>query len=235
MGKGMDADSGMADIVDVINELSQVPFDYTNRAKALKRITQLGRRALGSRACTLTSVSAANKLVEQLACDADDPDLERHLAGKRTRLGASANGDHLALELIAGGRFVEKYHLSDNGQGVANPRVAARYGLRALLAYRLQVGDETIGYFCHFSSTATPFSGAERKLVESSAVTRCSPSTSWSGTARSTARCPIWRRCPDSCWRRHRKSSCTRFPKPPAISWTCQPASSGGWMKRTTC
>lgn len=44
------------DLLRIFSALSEIPLLYTDKAKALKRITELCREAMGSHACTLALV-----------------------------------------------------------------------------------------------------------------------------------------------------------------------------------
>ena len=153
------------DLVQIFNSLSEIPLTCKDEPEALRRIAELGRRALRSQACTLTFVDLENKYLIQAASAGFDNSFEEYLVGKKTKLGSRTNGDTLDFELIAKGKVVELYGLQRDGQGVANTRVAQQYNLSAVLGYPLISEDRLIGYFNHFSSSGA-FSTEEKRIIE---------------------------------------------------------------------
>ena len=44
------------DLIQIIHALTEIPLQYTDRDQALQKLTELGRQAMGSHACTITHV-----------------------------------------------------------------------------------------------------------------------------------------------------------------------------------
>src|SRR5450631_3611667 len=121
-----DSDSQL-DLIEILARLSEVPFHAENQGKALYEIAELGRQALGSRVCTLTFVNLEEKRVEQVAC-AGVEEIAVHWGHKIVSLVAESTENRFDFELIARGQAIEKYDLQRDGQGVANPATAKKYG-----------------------------------------------------------------------------------------------------------
>lgn len=154
------------DLIEVFDSLSQIPLTYGEKELALKRITELGRQALSSHACTLIFVDLESRTLTQAACSGFDQNFEEHMGGKTIRLGEPRDGASVSFDIIREGKLIEKYDLQSGGSGLANPRTARRYDLRAGLCCPLKSNGRLVGYFNHFSSKSEPFSDHERRLLE---------------------------------------------------------------------
>ena len=154
------------DLIKIFSSLSAIPLTCKDKSKALKRITELGKEALGFHACTLVFVDLENKYLTQEACAGFDKDFEERMASRNINIGSLQDRCFLDLELIAKGKVVEKYDLQRDGQGVANPRTARRYNLNRVLSSPLKSDDRLIGYFNHFSSKPYEFTAADKNLLE---------------------------------------------------------------------
>ena len=94
------------DLIKIFSFLSEIPFACKDKRKALKGITELGREALGSHACTLVFVDLENKYLTQEACAGFDKDFEEYMAGRKINIGPLQDGcfvdfDLLSIALIA--------------------------------------------------------------------------------------------------------------------------------------
>ena len=154
------------DLSKIFSDLGEIPFREKDRNKALVSIAQLGRKAMRSHACTLVLVNLDEKFIEQVASAGFDSQFEQRLAGKRIPMGAPEGGCCIDLRLIAKGDLVERYDLERDGQGVANPRTAHRYSLRAVLGYPLRSEGRLVGYFNHFSSSTDSFTEHDKELLQ---------------------------------------------------------------------
>ncbi|MFQ5753107.1 MAG: GAF domain-containing protein, partial [bacterium] len=81
-------------------------------------------------------------------------------------MGPKTNGYFIDYDLVAKGEEVMRYNLQENGQGVANPKIARRYNLKSVLSYPLTSEGRLLGYLNHFSSESVPFSKSEKQLME---------------------------------------------------------------------
>jgi GAF domain-containing protein/signal transduction histidine kinase len=155
------------DLIEIFNSLSAIPLLHQEESEPLKSITDLGRQALGSHACTLTFVDLETKTLSQKACSSVNETFEKRMKTKPIRLGSlKEKGVFLDYELIRRGELVERYGLKESGQGIANPRTARKYNLSAILAYPLKWEERLVGYFNHFSATGSPFTEREKRLLE---------------------------------------------------------------------
>ncbi len=154
------------DLIEIFNSLSEVPLVCKDESEALKRITELGRQAMGSHACTLNYVNLEHMSLAQAACAGFDEEFEKHIAGREIRLGAASDGDFVDFDLLARGELVERYNLQSDGQGIANPKTARRYNLGSVIGYPLKSNGRLIGYFNHFSSSSEPFTPNQKRLLE---------------------------------------------------------------------
>lgn len=154
------------DLIKIFSSLSEIPLACKEKTKALRRITELGREALRSHACTLVFVDLDNKYLTQEACAGFDKGFEERMAGRKIHIGPLQHGCFLDSNLIAKGEVVETYALQRNGQGVANPKTAEKYNLNGVLSYPLKSNDRLIGYLNHFSSESFKFTEADKKLLE---------------------------------------------------------------------
>ena len=154
------------DLVELFIRLSAVPVEYADRRQALKRIAELGRQAMNATACTLSSVNLERRYLQQLACAGLDATYEAETADRKIPLGSRSEGNSLDYEQAARGELFECYGLQDDGQGIANPQVARRYGLDSALCCPLWYRNRLIGYFNVFSSGTTPFTDEDRRLAQ---------------------------------------------------------------------
>ncbi len=148
--------------LDLIAELSEIPSKYKDRNEVLQRITELGQRAMGSLACTLASVDLKSKQMKHIACASTNKEFERYMTGHEFDIGT---GTWVQFDLIEKGDVVERHELQDDGQGVADPKVARKYGLTSLVGYPLHFDEELFGYINFFSNDVRQFSSAEKQLM----------------------------------------------------------------------
>lgn len=141
-------------LVNVFSALTEIPLRYEEKADALKRIAELGMEARGSHACTLSFVNASERYLTQVACAGFDADYENRLKGKRVAFGSRKEACWIDYDLITRGKTLERYDLSSNGAGVANPHTAQRYQLCSVLCYPLKSDQKLIGYLNHFSNSS---------------------------------------------------------------------------------
>lgn len=158
-------DSFSLDLVKIFNSLSEIPLRYKDRDEALKKVTELGKQAMNSHACTLMSVDLDEGVATQVACTSDDEEFEKYLVGKQTYLGAKGN-QALNFQLLYNDKVIEEYDLKSDGKGVAKPEIARRFNLCSLLGYPLKSEGRLVGYINHFSSSAAHFTADEKKLLE---------------------------------------------------------------------
>jgi signal transduction histidine kinase/GAF domain-containing protein len=153
--------------LEVLAELNDVPFACTSRGEGLRRIAQLGRRSLGSHACTLTLVDLTNRYLAQEACDGFDEEFDRRMTGRRVKIGQPSDRRFLHWELAVRAELIERYNLHHDGGGIANPRVATHYGLQAALCHPLKLDGQLVGFFNHFSTrpASRPFTATEKRRL----------------------------------------------------------------------
>ncbi len=155
-------------LLECLSALSEIPLQYTERGPALKRITELGRKALGSHVCALTCINLDRGTLEFAAFAGPEEELEKTLLGKEYHIGP-ANKRSLHEDVIlrhTGDEPRAFYNLWDNGQGVARPEVARRFGLCSLLAIPLRSGGRILGFLNHFTETAEPFTAHDETLLK---------------------------------------------------------------------
>lgn len=151
--------------LDLFQALSEIPIGCRDRSLALGRIAELGRRALGSRAFTLTAIDLERRSLTQVACSPSDEAFALSMQGREARLGSLQSGSSLDFDLAAKGEIIERYGIQQDGQGVARAEVARHHGLDAVLCYPLKAPDRLIGYINHFSGGPDRFSQRERNLL----------------------------------------------------------------------
>ncbi len=151
-------------LIEILAELSEVPFHTDDLPTALHEIAELGRRALGSRVCTITFVNAEGGRVEQVAC-AGVAEIEAHWGHKTISFPAHPSENRFDFDLVAKGEPIEKYGLQEDGQGVANPATAKKYNLKGMLSQPLWFERKLLGYLNHFSSSADRFTTTEKRLI----------------------------------------------------------------------
>ncbi len=154
------------DLIEIFSSLSEIPLVCTDEQIALKRITELGRKAMGSQACTLNYVDLANRYLTQAACSGFDDEFDKSMSGRKIKMGVLEAGVYVDFDLISKGEIVEKYHLREDGQGIANPEVARKYNLNSILSYPLKSDGQVIGYFNHFSTDSAPFTKQQKRILE---------------------------------------------------------------------
>src|SRR5688572_15808082 len=128
----MSVEMRQRDSIEIFNALSEIPFRYPDRNQALRRITELGKEALGSHACTLSFVNLEKRFITVEACSGFDAQFEKHISRRIINMGSLEEGDMVDYALIARGELVEQYGLHYQAQGVANPRTAEKYGLQSV-------------------------------------------------------------------------------------------------------
>ena len=158
----MSSQVSKVDLMDIFHSLTEISLASKDEREALDSITALARSALDSRFCTVIAIDQENNYLSQIACSGCDEEFKTHMAASKIRPGAS----HVDFDLIARADVVEKYNLCHDGQGVANPEVARKYGLNSALCYPLKQESRLIGYINHFSSSPEPFQTEEKQLLE---------------------------------------------------------------------
>jgi GAF domain-containing protein/anti-sigma regulatory factor (Ser/Thr protein kinase) len=153
-------------LTKIFSSLSEIPLSMTDRSAALKRITELGKEAMNSHACTLIFVDIENNYFTQVACAGFDEEFERRINGRKIKLEPGDNWSYLDYALIMKGEGGERYNLQSSRNGVANPFTARKYSLNSVLSRPLKLNGRLIGYFNHFSNTLEPFTEQERDLLE---------------------------------------------------------------------
>jgi signal transduction histidine kinase len=153
------------DLTDIFSSLSEIPFKYDDRHAALQAIAGLVQRAMDSQVCTITQIDLVSNCLVQVACAGCDDGFARHMKERRIRLGRPGEQGVLDRDLVAAGGIIRKYDLFRDGQGVADPDVARKYSLRALLAYPLQPEGQLKGYLNHFTAAPGPFTPDEEKRL----------------------------------------------------------------------
>ncbi len=155
-----EAPRNVVDLLRSLNDVSRASEEM--RRRELKRITDLGQKALNSQACMLATLNG--KYITQEACTSRSLDFERH-TGKSFRLGSTQLGDSLDYELIKKGELIEQHSLQFARRGVANPNVAKRFNLNSVLAHPLKMGSRLIGYLIHFSDVVEGFSDDQKSRL----------------------------------------------------------------------
>ena len=153
-------------LTNIFNSLSEIPLTVRNKSEALKRITVLGRQALNSHVCTLSVVDLQTETLTTVACDCDSKEFEEFVVGRIIEMGSYERGDHIDYELMAKGVGGERYGLQIDGQGMANPETARKYGLSSVLSCPLKSENGLILYFNHFSNTSDKFTQEEKRLIQ---------------------------------------------------------------------
>lgn len=159
----MTAEVSESGLIEIFNLLSEIPLSIKEEAAALKRITDLGMQAMKAQACTLVYVDTDNLSLNIKACTGFDDNFEVLMRNKAIPMGSNF---HVSFDLINKGEPIEKYDLKTSGQGVANPSVARFFNLNALLSYPLKSEGRLIGYFNHLSSRSSPFTNADKQLLQ---------------------------------------------------------------------
>ncbi|HEX8495377.1 MAG TPA: GAF domain-containing protein [Pyrinomonadaceae bacterium] len=155
------------DLLELFSSLTEIPLSCSDRNEALKQVTRLGQQALGSHACALTFTDVEKRTLTYVACTGFDREFEELMVGRTITMSpAGAAVGHLDFNLIAKGEPIECYRLQHDGQGLANPEIARKYNLKAVLGYPLKSQGQLIGYFSHFSASDEPFSARDKSLLE---------------------------------------------------------------------
>lgn len=154
-------------LIETVLALSEIPLQNRDRASAFQRIAELARDALGSCQCTLILADLEKRIATTVACAGCDPEYASRIMHHELHLGATTDGHWLEWERFVRGETVELYDLQNEGQGVANPKVAQRYGFDSLLSWPLVSDGHLIGYFNHFARLGErQFAPAEKTLIE---------------------------------------------------------------------
>jgi GAF domain-containing protein/two-component sensor histidine kinase len=154
------------DLIEIFNSLTAIPLSCSDRDEALRRITKLGQKALGSYACTLTLLDLEKRILITIAAAGFDREFEELLIGRTIKFSQARAWGSIDFDLVAKGEVIESYSLQHDGQGLANPEVARKYNLHSVLSYPLKSEERLIGYFNHFSSNDEPFSQRQKSLLE---------------------------------------------------------------------
>jgi signal transduction histidine kinase/putative methionine-R-sulfoxide reductase with GAF domain len=164
MNKLPPPDSG--EIVEILAELSKMPLHAPDHTIALNTIASLCKRALRCQLCTITTINADGRHLYQEACAGPDGDDRGYLANKKLLGDFVETNGVLDGKILKSGGLLERYGLRENGQGVANPSTARRYGLDRMMAQPLQSDGDLRGYINVFASGPEPFTDAEKSLLE---------------------------------------------------------------------
>jgi signal transduction histidine kinase/GAF domain-containing protein len=161
----MSSEMSELNLISIFNSLSEIPLSVTDKKEAFRKITELGKQAMRSHACSLVFFDLKNKCLTQEACAGFDQEFETYMNGdnKRNR----ERGRSIDYDLIAKIEGGPRYGLQEEGNGVANPEIARKYNLKSVLSSPLKVVDgRLVGYFNHFSSTSEPFTEYEKSLLK---------------------------------------------------------------------
>lgn len=151
------------DLLKILSDLSEIPLCYTEKAKALKRITELCRQAMGSHACTLALIDLEKDILTYGVASGSNVELENFMSRAQIKIG---HGYSIDRDLIAAGNVVERYNLPSSGGGIARSEIAGRYNLQSGLCYPLKSEDRLLGYISHFSAKSDKFTETEKSLLK---------------------------------------------------------------------
>jgi signal transduction histidine kinase len=152
-------------LLKIFEQLSEIPLRYQNRDDALRRITELGKEVLRSQVCTLILIDLENRFLTHVACAGQDRKFEELMFSHKFPIDSRNKGDFLDFEALGKQEQMEFYNLQKNGQGIANPKIARRFGLKSLLSNSLKSRGKLIGYLNHFSSETAPFTEKDKKFL----------------------------------------------------------------------
>ena len=162
--------SNNAKLTQAFRALSNIPLSAKNQKQAMRRITDLGRDTLDSHAVTLITINPDAPFISIEASSSSNHAFEAYMeyiirAGVKIKMGSNEEDGTLDYDLFCSGEIIEKYNVDKDGQGVVRQEVAAKHGLRSLLAYPLRRHDRLMGYLCHFSNTDEKFSDEQKQLM----------------------------------------------------------------------
>ena len=162
----MSDESLSTDLIEIFSALTEIPLSYNDRNEALRRVTELGQKALGSYACTLTLLDLGRRVLTHVATAGFHQRDEAFPICRQIKIGSPRARTFIDFDLIAKGEVIEAYGLQHDGRGLVNPEAARKYGLHSVLSYPLKSESRLIGYFNHFSSSDEAFTPREKRLVE---------------------------------------------------------------------
>ena len=152
--------------IEVFSALSEIPLRYHDKTEALKKITELVGVTMGSHACTIALIDLERKVLTQAAGFGPNQAFDKEFLRRReVSMGSVEDGISVNFKRFASGQVLCGYNLEENGQGLANERVAEMYGLRAALCYPLKSDEKIIGYLNHFISSSRRFTEDEQRIL----------------------------------------------------------------------
>lgn len=157
------ADQVTPRLLDIFSALGEIPLRYTDKPKALKRITELCQEAMGSHACTLALVDLSRDILTYGASSGPNAEFEDFMNSAQISIGQGYSMDR---DLIAAGKVVERYNLPRDGGGIARPEIARKHHLQSGLCHPLKSDGHLLGYLAHFSSKSTQFTDEEKRLLK---------------------------------------------------------------------
>jgi GAF domain-containing protein/signal transduction histidine kinase len=154
-----------ADLIQIFNSLMEIPLKCSDCNEALRQLTKLSQKAIGSSATTLILLDLEHKILTHVVSAGFEDDFEQSLVTRQIGMCPSQAGS-IDFGLIEKGEVIECYGLQHDGQGLANPEIAKRYDFHAVLGYPLKSEGRLIGYLKHFSTSDEPFSPRQKSLLE---------------------------------------------------------------------
>lgn len=157
------------DFLKISKQLSSLAASKVSWHSALQASAEMVWQMLGSGVCTIVTTDINFSEIEHVAFAGCSEEFSRHLRGRKITLGQPGGADPLDQNLVRAGQLIEKYGLQVDGQGVARPEVARKYGLQSLLAYPLTSDRGVIGYLNYFSQSSGNFTPVVRNFLNVSA------------------------------------------------------------------
>lgn len=140
----------------LLAKVYEIPFNYTSRDDALKKITNLGREILHSHTCSIVLIDQERSLHTPIAWSTSNPEVERLLQKRPLHLGSGQPGDWLTLDPLRAGQL-EVYDL---------PKTARALGIKSMLSYPLRINGSQVGRFNSFYGGRVHFSSIEQQLIQ---------------------------------------------------------------------
>lgn len=153
-------------ILEVIQQVSEIPLAYQNKKLALHRIAELTRAALQSRLCTIVQINLEHRRLVQVASAGDDPLCARRGQAWEWSFPRDANSPFFADDLRADGGMIVLANLDADGQGIVNPASVQKCGLRSALCFPLYFEDRSIGFLNHFVTHSGPFTAQDQRCMK---------------------------------------------------------------------
>lgn len=153
-----------AQLLQISEKLTRIASEHIDKRLALKEAVAVVRQALGFGVFTI--VLTDGNEIEHVACAGCSEGFFQHMQGRRISLWQQDGDFPLDGDLFRKGQIIEKYNIHLDGQGVANPEVAQKYGLHALVAFPLNSEKGLIGYLNYFQDSNDPFSAQMKSLLD---------------------------------------------------------------------